>query len=253
MDLGLHGRVAFVTGGSRGIGKAAALAYAREGARVAISYHSHADQAEETAQEIFRAGGEPLAVRLDLADFTSAESAVQTIVETWSGIDSFVASAVQWPDALPDPARRFEDTPPAEWQTMLRGNLEGTIASLQAVLPAMRGRPDGRIVLISSDIARNGNVGSAFYGAAKASLQGICTSLVAELKGDILVNTVVPGFTTTERNVKMAPKHIRATQAAKTPTGRLSTPEDIASAIVFLGSPANGNITRSVLNVTGGH
>jgi NAD(P)-dependent dehydrogenase (short-subunit alcohol dehydrogenase family) len=253
VDLGLQERVAFVTGGSRGIGKAVALAYAREGARVAISYHSNLGQAEGTAEEISRSGGEPLVVRLDLGDFESALTAVQEIVKAWGGIDCFVASAVRWPDVLPDPNRKFEDTPAAEWQTMLRGNIEGTIATLQAVLPAMRDRSDGRIVLISSDIARNGNIGSAFYGASKAALQGIAASMVAELKGDILVNIVVPGFTTTERNVKNAPEHIRAAQAAKTPTGRLSAPDDIANAVVFLGSPANGNITRGVLNVTGGH
>lgn len=242
-----------MSGGSRGIGKATALAYAREGARVAISYHSKADEAEKTARAISEAGGEPLTVRLDLEDFESARTAVQAIVEAWGGIDSFVANAIQWPDKLPDPTQKFEDVPADDWQGMIRGNVEGTIASLQAVLPAMRGRPDGRIVLMSSDIARNGNVGSAFYGGSKAALQGICSSLVAELKGDILVNIVVPGFTTTERNVANAPEHIRAMQAGKTPTGRLSTPDDVANAIVFLGSPANRNIAGDVLNVTGGH
>lgn len=253
MDLGLQGRVAFITGGSRGIGRATALAYAREGARVAISYHSKADEAEKTARAIAEAGGEPLTVRLDLEDFDSARAAVHTIVETWGGVDSFVANAIQWPDKLPDPRQKFEDVPVDDWQSMVRGNVEGTIASLQAVLPAMRGRPDGRIVLISSDIFRNGNVGSAFYGGSKAALLGVCSSLVAELKGETLVNIVVPGFTTTERNVANAPEHIRDMQAAKTPTGRLSTPEDVANAVVFLGSPANRNITNDVLNVTGGH
>ena len=256
MDLGLADKIVLITGGSRGIGRAAALAYAGEGARVAFSYHSDKAQADDTAEAIVKEGGQALAVRLDLADPASMAAAVAEVRERWGGIDVFVASAVQWPSSLPDPKRHFEDTPPEEWRGMLEVNLMGTIATLQAALPAMRGRPDGRIVLISSDVSRRifpDRAGMGIYGASKAALTGLLCGLVSELGGDILVNIVMPGFTVTERNLERMPQHLRDEQASHTPTHRLPTPEEVARAIVFLGSPANSNITGEVLNVTGGH
>ena len=255
MDLGLVDKIVFVTGGSRGIGRAAALGFAREGARVAFSYRSDKTQADATAKSVAAAGGESLPVPFDLADPESMASAVSAVRERWGGIDVFVANAVQWPDGLPDPKRRFEDVPPQEWRDLLRPNVEGVIAILQAVLPAMRGRPDGRIVLISSDVARHRNPehpGLGIYGASKAALTGLANGLISELGGDVLVNIVTPGFTTTENNLALMPQRLRDEQAARTPTRRLSTPEDVARAIVFLGSPSNGNITGETLTVTGG-
>ncbi|MEV4755456.1 SDR family oxidoreductase [Micromonospora sp. NPDC049559] len=255
MDLGLTGKIVFVTGGSRGIGRATAVAFAREGAHVAFSYQSERGMAEETCAAIAAVGGTALPVRLDLSDPASMTDAVETVRARWGGIDVFVANAVQWPSALPDPERRFEQVPPQEWRDLLRPNVEGAVAVLQAVLPAMRGRRDGRIVLISSDVARHrgpGQPGLGIYGMSKAALTGLANGLIAELGGEILVNIVTPGFTVTERNLAVMPQHLRDRQAAHTPTGRLSTPEDVARAIVFLGSPANGNITGETLNVTGG-
>jgi 3-oxoacyl-[acyl-carrier protein] reductase len=263
MDLGLAGRVALITGGSRGIGRATALAYAREGARVAITYASDEQRARATAEEIeagrpaegdeiekARAGGPDAAAALpmDLEDPATIAAAADAVRERWGGLDCLVANAVRWPD----PAPRFEDTPAAVWQPAVRANLEGTIATLQAFLPLMRGRPDGRIVLVSSDVARHGFPGSGFYGAAKAGLGGLMAALIEELRGEILVNVVSPGFTVTERNLELMPQTVRDEVAARTPTRRLSTPEDIAAAAVFLGSPANRNIAGAVLDVTGG-
>jgi 3-oxoacyl-[acyl-carrier protein] reductase len=255
MDLALTDKVVFITGGSRGIGRAAALRYAGEGARVAFSYHADKAQADDTAEAIVKEGGEALVVRLDLADPESMTAAVAEVGDRWGGIDVFVANAVQWASSLPDPKRRFEDTPPEEWRGMLQLNLMGTIASVQAVLPAMRGRPDGRIVLVSSDVSRRiflDRAGMGIYGAGKAALTGLLCGLVSELGGDILVNIVMPGFTVTERNLERMPQRLRDEQASHTPTHRLPTPDDVARAIVFLGSPANSNITAEILNVTGG-
>lgn len=252
MDLGLRDKTVLVTGGSRGIGRATALAYAQEGARVVISYRSDREQAEKTADDIEAAGAEALIVYLDLGDFHSIKAATGTVVETWGGIDVLVANAVHWPSTLPGTERRFEDVPAAEWQQTIRGNVEGTIATVQAVLPGMRGRPDARIVLVSSDVARHGFPGSGYYGASKAALVGLQSALMAELKGEILVNIVAPGFTVTERNLELLPQSLRDTAAGHTPTQRLSVPEDIAKAVVFLGSPVNHNIAGELLNVTGG-
>lgn len=255
MDLGLAGKVVFVTGGSRGIGRTTAVCFAREGARVAFTYHSEKEQADTTAAAIEATGGEALPVRFDLDDPESMRSAVAAVRDRWGGIDVFVANAVRWPDALPDPGRRFEQVPQQEWRDLVRPNVEGAIAGLQAVLPAMRGRGDGRIVLVSSDVARHrgpGHPGLGIYGMSKAALAGLANGLIAELGGEILVNIVSPGFTVTERNLAAMPQQLRDEQAAHTPSGRLSTPEDVARAIVFLGSPANGNITGETLSVTGG-
>jgi NAD(P)-dependent dehydrogenase (short-subunit alcohol dehydrogenase family) len=183
-------------------------------------------------------------------------AAVGSVSQRWGGIDVLVASAVHWgAESLPDPARRFEDVPAAEWQQMIRANLEGTVATVQAVLPVMRGRADARIVLVSSDVARMRDPrypGLGIYAAAKAALSGLACGLVAELRGEVLVNIVCPGLTLTERNLARMPAQRRAERAVGIPTGRLSAPEDVADVILFLGSPANRNITGETLNVTGG-
>ena len=253
MDLGLADRVVLITGGSRGIGRATALAFAGEGARVALTYRSASEQAQKVVAEITEMGGEALAVPLDLSEPGSISAAIGTVRQRWGGVDVFIANAVQYPDTPPGAGPAFEDVPAEEWRGLLRRSVEGTIACIQAVLPAMRGRGDGRIVLISSDIARRIALpGTGIYGAAKAALAGLMNGLIAELRGDILVNIVTPGLTMTERNFDEIPLSLRDAATAHTPTGRLSQPEDVARAIVFLGSPANVNITGDNLSVTGG-
>ena len=253
MDLGLADRVVLITGGSRGIGRATALAFAGEGARVALTYRTASEQAQKVVAEIVGMGGEALAVRLDLSEPDSISAAIEAVRRRWDGIDVFVANAVRFPDTAPGASPAFEDVPPEQWRAVLRGSLEGTIACIQAVLPAMRARGDGRIVLISSDLARRVALpGTGIYGAAKAALAGLMNGLVAELRGDILVNIVTPGLTMTERNLEQIPQSLRDVAIAHTPTGRLSQPEDVARAILFLGSPANVNITGDNVSVTGG-
>lgn len=253
MDLQYSGRVALITGGSRGIGRASALAFALEGARVALTYRSDSKQAEKVVAEITELGGTAMAIHLDLSELSSINTGIAAVRQRWGGIDVFVANAVQYPDNAPDGSRFFEDVPVDEWRRLLRSSLEGTIACLQAVLPALRDSDSGRIVLISSDLARRPTLpGTAFYSAGKAALTGLMNGLIAELQGAILVNIVTPGMTLTERNFEYLPQAIRDFAIAKTPTGRLSKPEDVARAIVFLASPVNVNITGENLNVTGG-
>jgi NAD(P)-dependent dehydrogenase (short-subunit alcohol dehydrogenase family) len=252
VDLGLKGKNVLISGGSRGIGRATALAYAQEGARVAITYSSDPAKAAATRDEVAALGVDAMAVRLDLGDLESISSAVKAVRERWDEIDVLVSNAVRWPKQIPRPDSRFEELALSEWQDLVRSNIEGTFATVQAVLPAMRGRGTGRIVLISSDVARRGAPGLQPYGTAKAALAGLARGLVAELRGDILVNIVTPGLTVTENNLAMMPQSVRDTEIGHTPSGRLSTPEDVARAIVFIGSPLNGNITGETINVTGG-
>ncbi|MDW4901401.1 SDR family oxidoreductase [Streptomyces californicus] len=256
MKTGLTDKVVLVTGASRGIGRATALAYAAEGARVAITYHSDEAGAKETAERVAAAGGTPHVVRYDLGDEDSVRSAVASVGAEWGGVDVLVAGAVEWGEAIPRPGRKmpaFEEVPPAQWQRVLRTSVDGVFHTVQAVLPLMRDREWGRIVVLGAGLAETGLPGAAAYGAAKAALHGLVRSLAREVgPAGILVNEVVPGQTLTENVLAHASPAFLENKAASLPSGRMNTPEDVARAIVFLGSAANGNIHGEALRVTGG-
>ncbi len=254
MDLELQDRVVFITGASSGIGRAAAVAFGGEGSKVAITYRMNRAGAEEAADEVVAAGGEAMVVALELGESSSIRAAVDAVVERWGGIDVLVANAVEWGGA-PSPwsSPRFEELPQEQWGRMLRTSVDGVFHTIQAALPSMRERGRGRIVMLSSGNVEYGMPGGGAYGAAKASLHGLNRSLARELgSSGILVNVVMPGLTITERNLKSIPEQVRQTVAAESPSGRLSTPEDVASSIVFLASKANGNTTGEILRVAGG-
>ncbi|MEU4546357.1 SDR family NAD(P)-dependent oxidoreductase [Nonomuraea dietziae] len=248
MDTELRDRVVLVTGGSTGIGAATARAYGREGARVAITYRSGRDKAEKVAAEVEAAGGHAFVVRLDLEDLPSVARAVEAVAEHWGDVDVLVANAVRWGgDAPPEPGVRFEDVPLKEWEAMINANLVGAAASVSAVLPGMRAKGWGRIVLISSGVAEEGLPGPGPYGTAKSGLHGLARSLAWNGGGDgILVNVVAPGFTLTESRPPI-PEFVVEALAAATPTRRLSDADDVARIVVFLGSGANGNLTGEVI------
>jgi 3-oxoacyl-[acyl-carrier protein] reductase len=139
------------------------------------------------------------------------------------------------------------------WRPFLRDNLDQTVATALAVIPGMRRRGWGRIVLVSSHVTTDGRRGQEFYAAAKAALHGFCRSLAWDVGPDgILVNVVCPGLTTTEGVLTDLPAEVRDRERAHTPTGRLSTPEDVANTVVFLCSAANGNVSGETVTVAGG-
>jgi len=247
MDLGLNGRTVIVTGASGGIGRELARAFAAEGAHVALTYHRSPETAELLAKEI---GDRALAVPYRMEDPDSARALVEAVLG-WTGrIDVLVNNAVRW--LPPDPAASFEAVPDAAWQDMLRANVEGAVRLSRLVAPVMRERRWGRLIHLSSTLARDGMAGTEYYGAAKAALHGFSRSAASSLgrDGDILSNVVMLGLTRTETNV-----HVTEAEgghfAALSALGRLATAAEVAAAIVFLASAANTAITGEVI-VTGG-
>jgi NAD(P)-dependent dehydrogenase (short-subunit alcohol dehydrogenase family) len=248
MDTGLQQRVVLITGASSGIGRAIAVMFAREGARVGITYRSNKIGAEETVRRIEDAGGEGFAVPMDLTEPSGIENAVAQVVKNWGHIDVLIGNAVRWAAVWGAPVQQIDL---GDLSAILRGNLEGTFHLLRAVLPSMVERKWGRIVLISSGLAEHGMPpnGSPIYGSAKAGLHGLARNLAWELgPAGIFINVVVAGFTMTERNLERFPQSMRDEVAARTPTRRLSAPEDVAPMVLFLGSAANSNISGEVVH-----
>jgi NAD(P)-dependent dehydrogenase (short-subunit alcohol dehydrogenase family) len=251
MDLGLTGKVALVTGGSGDIGSAVARAFGRERARVAITYQDNRSRAEAVANEVIDLGGEAMITQCNLADVESIEAAVARVTEVWLGIDVLVQAALR-PEAAAWGVG-FEDESTTEWDASLHANLWGTMAVARAVVPSMRARGWGRIVLIAANALAEGVAGREAYAAGKAGLHGLATSLAVSLgPSEILVNGVVLSLALTEKTRMFVPPQVLERYVAGTPTGRLSEPDGIADAIVFLASAANRNIAGAFLPVTGG-
>lgn len=251
MDLGLKDRVVLVTGSSSGIGKAAAIAFGAEGAKVGVTYHANRQGAEETAQKIRDAGGQGIVLQYDLADQASIRACVEMLGKEWGSLHVLVNNAA--PMDLSGPSRqKFEDVPLKNWENMLRQTLEGVTWTVQCALPLLRSSGWGRIVTISSD-AVDGWPGLGPYATAKAGLQGLSRTLAMELgPANILSNIVMPGAVLTERTQQ----NITAEQLEQikqhTPTRYVATPADIAALIVFLGSQVNRQITGEIIRINGG-
>jgi 3-oxoacyl-[acyl-carrier protein] reductase len=248
MDLQLADRVVLVTGGSRGIGRAAARLLAGEGAKVALTYRSQADAAKAVAEEI---GG--LAVRLDLADHDSIRAATGTVLDHWGRLDALVSNAMDPSGLTLWPSPPFEDLPAESWRPFLRTNVDGPYAVAQAVVPAMRAGGFGRIVMVSGTSGRDGQPGAAPLAAAKSALHGLVHTLAAELgPAGILVNAVLPGTTLTEHIVARLPAAARTAREQASPIRRLLDPSEVAPTIAFLASPANTGVTGELVAVSGG-
>lgn len=264
MDLGLGGRAVLLTGGSGGLGGPLARAFAAEGARVALTYRTNEAAAKETAMRIERDGGTALTVPYDLSEAAAIDAAVATVTSAWGGIDVLVLSAspAGGPSRWPVP---FEELPVPDWKAQLRVEVEGAFATVQTVLPSMRSRGWGRIVILSAAVVNRGLAGSAAYVSSKAALHGLGRNLATELyEAGILCNIVAPGPVVTERFLRFhVSDELRAAVAGRPAVeakeilnrtlygSRVSTPEDVANVVVFLASAANGNLTGTVVPVTG--
>ncbi|MDG4797789.1 SDR family oxidoreductase [Micromonospora sp. WMMD1082] len=247
METGLSNKVALVTGASGAIGRAAALHLAAEGASVAVSWHTNRDGAMDVVDAVTEAGGRACAVHLDQGDLVTVQGVIDQITERLGPISVLIANAVQWPS--------FEADEIDGLTTSLAVNTVGPAALIDAALPAMRAAGWGRVVVVSTDIVEQPMAGPLAYATAKGAIETAARVLaVREARHGILTNIVRPGFTLTDKVLNapfLGPKAVAA-ESEKTPTGRICTPEDIATAITYLASAANGHINGQTLSLAGG-
>ena len=251
--LDLEGRVAIVTGGAQGLGRAYALAFAREGA-IAVIADRNLEGASAVAAEIEASGGRALALATDVADAESVAATARDTLARFGRIDVLVNNAALYMRNLPPATdlikRPFDEIPLPEWERLLRVNVTGPFLCVRAVVPAMRAAGFGRIINISSSTVLLGLPNYLHYVTSKSAIIGFTRSLARELgKDGITVNTIIPGLITTEvDNPTASADKVVPMQCIPRP----GVPADMTGAALFLASGASGFITGQSLNVDGG-
>lgn len=242
----LAGKIAIVTGGSRGIGRATSVALAQAGALVLVNYRSNEEAARETVRLIEEAGGQAERIAFDVADPDSVDQHIKEVAARHGRIDILVNNAGISIDQLllRVSAKDLEMT----WAT----NVNGAVFCAKACIRPMMKNRWGRIINLSSVVAESGNAGQAVYASSKAALLGLTRSLAREYASrGITVNAVSPGFIETDMTADL-PDAARQGIVNQTPLGRIGRPEEVAAAVVFLASEEAGYITGQVVRVNGG-
>lgn len=242
----LSGRVALVTGGSRGIGRAICIALAAKGAVVAVHYRAQSAAAHEVVTQIEQIGGRSAAFQADMADFSAPAGLVAQVATQLGKLDILVNNAAEMTDSS------VVDMTDAVWEQTLSINLGSVFRCTRAVIPAMKAQGWGRIINISSQAAYTGSANHAHYAASKSGLLGLTFSLAKELgAAGITVNLVAPGRILTdmllERSTGREEEWIK-----QTPLRRFGKPEEVAAAVAFLASEGAGYITGANIHVNGG-
>jgi 3-oxoacyl-[acyl-carrier protein] reductase len=240
------GRVALVTGASRGIGRAIAIELAARGCRVAINYQSSQAAAEDVRESICSSGGEALAVRADVSDPDGVKKLFDDVNAQLGPVEILINNAGITRDNL---LMRMSDE---EWDTVMRTNLNSVFYCTRAAIRQMLKARFGRIVAVSSVSGLVGNAGQANYAAAKAGILGIVKSAAREAASrGVTANVIAPGYVETDMTASL-PDTVRTSMLARIPAGRYGSPEDIAQAAAFLASDGASYINGQVLAVDGG-
>jgi 3-oxoacyl-[acyl-carrier protein] reductase len=242
----LDGKVAIVTGGSRGIGRAVALKLASAGAKIVINYAGNLNAAQETKAMIEEKGGSALMIQADVSDMAAVDAMIKNALDTFGHIDILVNNAGITRDNL---LMRMKEE---DWDAVINTNLKGIFTCTKAVSRIMMKQKSGKIINMTSVVGIIGNAGQANYAAAKAGVIGFTKSMAKELASrNITVNAIAPGFIATDMTQGLT-EQVKADLATKIPLNRLGTPEDVAAAVVFLATDSANYITGQTLNVDGG-
>ena len=242
----LDGKVALVTGGSRGIGKAIALKFASEGADVVFTYLSNKAAAEQTEQELGQFGHRVKAYASDASSFESAHELVKQVIEDFSRIDILVNNAGITRDTL---LMRMTEQ---QWDEVLNGNRKSAFNFTHAVVPLMARQRAGSIISLSSVVGIAGNAGQANYAASKAGIIALSTSVAKEMGSrNVRCNCIAPGFIDTDMTSSL-PEELRKEWAKTIPLRRCGTPEEVANVALFLASDLSSYVTGQVIHCCGG-
>ena len=244
----LDGKIAVVTGGSRGIGRAISVALGRAGAKVVVNYTANEVAAGEAVAAVVAAGGTAVAKRFDVADSAAVDAAFKEIVAAEGGLHILVNNAGIAVNGL---VLGGKD---ADWKRALEVNLNGTYYCCRAALRAlMKAKDAGRIINITSITGEGGSAGQAPYVAAKAGIIGLTKTLAKEYASrGITANAVSPGYIDTDMTASELPPARREELMKTIPLGRVGRPEDVAAAVAYLAGPGGGYVTGQVLRVNGG-
>ncbi len=243
----LQDRVAIVTGGSRGIGRAIVRALAAEGAKVALVYRGSKEAADATVQEVTQAGGTAVAHQVDVTDAKAVQDCAAAIEKQWGPVNILVNNAGVIHDDL------FVRLEPEQWNKVLATNLGGTYNFCRAVAYSMMRQRRGRIINVSSVAAEHVNMGQTNYAASKGAINAFTRALAVELAGrGVTVNAVAPGFIETDMSAAVRNKAGDLIEKKYIPMKRIGKPEDVAHVVLFLASDDAAYMTGQVLTVDGG-
>jgi 3-oxoacyl-[acyl-carrier protein] reductase len=241
--------VAWVTGSSTGIGAASAVALARQGCRVAVHYNRSEDEAREVMEQITASGGDAMLVGGDVSDAGEVERMAREVEDRYGRLDVLVNNAGSLIER-----RSFSELTEDLWDRVISVNLKSVFLCSKAVLPMMKRQGSGRIINMTSVAARTGGgPGSAAYASAKGGVSTLTRAMAKDLVSEnILVNGVAPGVITTPFHDRFTPPDVRENMAAAIPMGREGTPEEVASAVLFLASPWANYLVGEIIEVNGG-